>query len=131
MNIPSKALAWVCVVLLVLYPGSAMLVWGYVANDDHYGILAALFAANAGTALFVALIFSLAQSSNHTSRVLRPLVGAIGVICALTSAVFWMTDEVDNVWLRAGIISPVLVILIVLMWFIDTVKKEGPQHQGE
>ena len=130
MNIPSTALARVCVVLLVLYPVSAMLV-GYIAIDDPNGILAALFAANAGTALFVALIFGLPQSSNPTSRALSHRVGTIGVIYALLSAVFWMTDEVDNVWLRLVIISPIVVTLIVLALFVYKVNKEGAEHDGE
>ena len=131
MNITSKALTRVCVALLVLYPVSAILVWTYVDTDDYYGILAALFAANAGTALFVGLVFSLPQFSHHISRALRLTVGTIGVVCALTSALFWMADEVDNIWLRAGIISPVVIILIILMWFIDKVNKEGTEHESE
>ena len=131
MKITSTALAWVCVALLVLYPVSAILVWAYLASDDHYGIMAALLAANAGTALFVGLAFGLPQFRHHTSRVLRLIVGSIGVVCALMSAMYWMADEVDSVWLRAGIVSPVLVILLVLMWFIDTVNKGGTQHKGE
>lgn len=131
MKITSTALAWVCVAILVLYPVSAILVWAYVATDDYYGILAVLFAANAGTALVVGLAFSWPQFSHHTSRALRRTVGAIVAVCALMSALYWMAGEVDNVWLRAGIVSPVLVILLVLMWFIDTVNKEGPQHKGE
>ena len=131
MKITSTALAWVCVAILVLYPVSAILVWAYVATDDYYGILAVLFAANAGTAIVVRLAFSLPQFSHHTSRALRHTVDAIVAVCALMSALYWMADEVDNVWLRAGIVSPVLVILLVLMWFIDTVNKEGSQHKGE
>ena len=130
MKITSTALAWVCVALLVLYPLSAILVWAYLAPES-YGIMAALFAANAGTALFIGLTFRLPEFSGHTSRALRFLVVSIAVVCGLMSALFWMADEVDNVWLRAGIVSPVLVILLVLMWFIDTVNKAGTQHKGE
>ena len=130
MKITSTALAWVCVALLVLYPASAILVWGYLAPES-YGIMAALFAANAATALFIGLTFRLPAFSGHTSRTLRSFVVSIAVVCGLMSAVFWMADEVDNVWLRAGIVSPVLVILLVLMWFIDTVNKGVTQHKGE
>ena len=130
MKITSTALAWVCVALLVLYPVSAILVWAYLAPES-YGIMAALFAANAGTALFIGLTFRLPEFSGHTSRALRFSVVVIAVVCGLMSALFWMADEVDNVWLRAGIVSPVVVILLVLMWFIDTVNKGGTQHKGE
>ena len=130
MKITSTALAWVCVALLVLYPVSAILMWAYLAPES-YGIMAALFAANAGTALFIGLTFRLPEFSGHTSRALRFFVVCIAVVCGLMSALFWMADEVDNVWFRAGIVSPVLVILLVLMWFIDTVNKGGTQHKGE
>ena len=130
MKITSTALSWVCVALLVLYPVSAILVWAYLASES-YGIMAALFAANAGTAFFVGLTFRLPEFSGHTSRVLRFFVVFIAVVCGLISALFWMADEVDNVWLRAGIVSPVLVILLVLMWFIDTVNKGGSKHEDE
>ena len=131
MNITSKALARICVVLLVLYPVSALLVWTLVADDDHYGVLAALFAANAGTALFVGLAFSLPEYSSHTSRTLRLLVPLIGVVCAVISAMCWMWDEVDNVWLRVGIVSPIVFILLVLGWFTDKVNKEGAKHEED
>ena len=131
MNVTSKALAWACVVLLVLYPVSAFLVWAYVADDDYYGVLAALFAANAATALFVGLAFRLPEFRDHTSGAQRFFVGAIGVICAFGSGVYWMWDEVDNVWLRLGIISPIVVTLLVLGWFVDKVNEEGAKHEGE
>ena len=115
---------------LVLYPAAAMLV-GYLAIDDRNGILASLFAANAGTALLVALIFGLPQSNNQTSRALSFLFGFIGALCALLSAVHWMADEVDNVWLRIGIISPIVVTLIVLAWFVYKVNEEGAENNGE
>ena len=70
MKITSTALAWVCVALLVLYPVSAILVWAYLAPES-YGIMAALFAANAGTTLFIGLTFRLPEFSGHTSRALR------------------------------------------------------------
>lgn len=131
MKITSTKLAWVCVTLLILYPVSAMLVQSYIATGDYYGIMAALFAANAGTALVVGLAFGLPQFSHYTSRVLRLIVGTVGVFCALMSALYWMADEVDHIWLRTGIISPVLAILFVLMWFIDKVTKAETKHEGE
>ena len=130
MKITSTALAWACVALLTLYPISALLVWSYLAPKS-YGIMAALFAANAGTALLVGLVFRLPEFSHYTSRALRLSVVLIAVVCAVLSAVHWMADEVDNIWLRAGIISPVVVILLVLMWFVDRVNKEGTKREGE
>ena len=131
MNITSKTLASVCVALLVLYPISAIVVQAIATADDYYGVLAALFAVNAGTALLVGFTFGLPQFSDHTSRALRFFVGAIGVVCALMSGVYWMTDEIDNAWLSAGIISPIVVILFLLMRFIYKVNKERPENEGE
>ena len=125
MKITSKALAWVCVALLVLYPVLAILLWAYLASDNNYGIMAALLAANAGTAFLVRLAFGVPEFSDYTSGALRFFVLIIGVASGLVSAVYWMADEVGHIWLRAGIISPVLVILLVLMWFVDKVNKEG------
>ncbi len=130
MKITSTALAWVCVAILVLYPVSAILVAAYLAPDS-YGILAALLAANAGTALFAGLAFGWPEFSHCTSRALRFVVFIIGVVSGLLSALYWMADEVDHIWLRAGIISPVLIILLVLMSFVVKVNKEGTKHEGE
>ena len=131
MKISSKFLARVCVALLVLYPVAAFLVWAYPTRDDCYGILAALLAANAGTAVFVRLVFGLPEFSEYTSGALRLYVVIIGVGSGLASALSWMADEVDNIWLRLGIISPVLVIILLLMWFIDKVSNEGTSNEGE
>ena len=131
MKITSTALARVCVALLVLYPVSAILVQAYLAPDDNYGILAALLAANAGTAFFVRLAFGLPEFSDYTSGALRLFVFIIGVASGLVSAVYWMADEVEHLGLRAAFVAPVLVILLVLMWFIDKVNKEGTSNEGE
>ena len=82
MKITSTALAWVCVALLVLYPVSAILVWAYL-SPESYGIMAALFAANAGTALFIGFTFRLPEFRGHTSRALRFFVVFIAVVCGL------------------------------------------------
>ena len=75
MKISNKVLARVCVALLVLYPVSAILVWAaYPTRDDYYGILAALLAANAGTAFFVRLVFGAPEFSDYTSGALRRVV---------------------------------------------------------
>ena len=130
MKINSKALAKMCVALLVLYPVSAFLVWTYL-DSDKYGIMAVLFASNAGTAFFAGLVFGLPEFIRYTSKVLRLLLSFIGVASGLMSAIYWMWDEVEHIWLRVVIISPVLVILFVLMWFVDKVNKEGTKHEGE
>ena len=101
---------------------------GYLAPGDD-GIQAALFfAANAGTAFFVWLAFDFRELRGHTTRALRLTVLSIGVICGLLSAVHWMADEVDNIWLQLGIVSPIIVILVVLLWFVYKVSKEGTDH---
>ncbi len=131
MNITSKALAWACATLLALYLVSAVLVATYVGSDDYNGTMAALFAANAGTALLVSLVFGQPEFRGHTPRALRLVVLGIGAVSGFLSAMYWMFDEVDNIWLLVGAISPVVVILFVLTWFIDKVNKEGPEHEGE
>ena len=69
--------------------------------------MAPVFAANAGTALLVGLVFGLSEFSHYTSRVLKLSVVFIGVASGFMSATFWVADEMDHIWLRAGIISPV------------------------
>ena len=131
MKITTTALAWGCVALLVLYPASAILVGAYLTPNDNYGTLATLLAANAGTAFFVRFALGLPGFSGHTSRALRFSVTVIAVVCGLISAVQWMADEVEHLGLRAAFVTPVVVILLVLMWFIHKVNKEGTHHEGE
>lgn len=130
MRIPSMTPARLCVFLLVLYPVSAILVWSYLA-PERYGIMAALFAGNAATAVFVGLVFGLPDLAHYTSRALKLFVVLIGVGSGLASAVFWMAGEVDRVWLQPVFISPVVVILIVLMWFVAKAEKKGKKPEGE
>ena len=120
-----------CVVLLVLYPVSAILVLSFVGDGDNHGVIASLFAANAGTAFFVRLVFGLPEFSEHAPVALRRVLLIIGVASGLMSAVYWMLDEVDDGWLGAGIILPVLVILLVLTWFVDKVNKERTENERE
>ena len=135
MKITSAGLAWLCVALLVLYPVSAILVWAYTGPDDNHGILAALLAANAGTAFFVRLAFGLPEFSDYTSGALRFSLLAIGIGCGLVSALSWMMDEVEHLGLEdvfeALLVAPVLVILLVLVWFIDKVKEEKTSNRGQ
>ena len=93
-----------------MYPVSAILVSAYLTSDDNYGIMAALLAAKAGTALLVRLVLGLPGFSDYTSGALRLIVLIIAVASGLVSAVYWMADEVDHIWLHAGIISLVFVL---------------------
>ena len=93
LKITSTALARVCVTLLVLYPVLAFLVWIYLASYN-YGILAALFAANAGTAFVVFFVLSSPEFSNYTLGALIVLI--IAMISGLLSGVYWIWDEVDH-----------------------------------
>ena len=128
MKETSTAPAKVCMALLVINPFLSILVWASLAPDS-YGILAALLAANAGAALFAGLVFK--EFSRCTTSTLRLVVVATGVVSGLASAVFWMADEVDCSWLPVVFISPVVVILLVLIWFVRKAEEEGPKHEGE
>ena len=79
--------------------------------------------------------FFLPRDPGWTSDIERLIVLIIAAVSGVLSAVNWMADEVDHIWLRVVIISPVLVILLVLMWFVDRgqhkVNKEGTKHEGE
>ena len=130
MKITSKSLAWLCVALLTLYLISAILVSSYL-NADRDGILAALLAANAGTAILVRFTFGLPEFSGHTSREMRILVSLIAVASGLMSALNWMADEVEHLGLRAAFIAPILAVLFVLMWFVDKVNKERTEQEQE
>ena len=112
-----------------MYPVSAVLVSAYVTADSD-GILAAVLAANAGTALLVLLTFGLPEFRGHTSRGLRFLVSLVAVASGLMSALYWMADEVEHLGLRAALVAPVVVILLVLISFVDKVNKEGTKRQG-
>ena len=131
MNITSKALGRLCVALVLMYPVSAILVLLYTPTDDRHGALAALFAAAAGTALFVRLVFGLPELRGHTPGALKLVILGIGMAYGLMSAVYWILDAVDDNWLSAAIILPVAVILLVLMWFVDKVNKERTENEGE
>ena len=129
MKITSKRLAWVCVALLTIYPASAFLVHSYMTTS-YYSIMAALFAVNAGTALVVGLVFRLSRPYYSTSG-LQLAILIIVAFCAFVSALFWMLDVVDNIWLLIAILSPVFVIHLVMVWFVDNMKMEVKAKQGE
>ena len=130
MRISSNTLARLCVALLVLYPVSAILVWSYLAPES-YGIMAALFATNAGTAFFVGSILGLAKFNDPPSTMLRFFATFIAVVCGLISATFWMADEVYNIGLRVAIVSPVVLILLVLWGFTAKAAEQGKKPEGE
>ena len=77
MKIASVKEAWACVALLVLYPVLAFLIVGYF-DPDNYGVLAALFAANVGTAILVGITLELPELKGKTPIALRLIVLFIG-----------------------------------------------------
>ena len=123
MKITSVMLAKACVVLLALYMVSGMLIWALYPNC--YGLLAALFAASAGTALLVGVIFDFPELKGKTPIVLRFSVFVIAAVSGLMSAINWLADEVEHLWLRAVMVFPVVIILLVLRWFFEKVREEG------
>ena len=52
------------------------------------------------------------------------MVVFVGVGSGMFSAFYWMADEVQHIWLRTVILTPVFVILILLAWFAVKVDKE-------
>ena len=129
MKITSKTLAQTCVALLIIYPVSALLVWAYLTPNNNYGTLAALFALNAATAFFVEHAFRLPRLRKYAAKGLRNIVLLIGLASALIAAQYWMSDEVRNIWVRLGIMSPVLLILLVLLWFAHEAEKGKAQSE--
>ena len=55
---------------------------------------------------------------------LNLIVVLLGVGCGSLSTFYWIAYEVEHIWLRTGILSPVFLILIVLVWFTVKVDKE-------
>ena len=49
----------------------------------------------------------------------------IGAASGLLSAINWLADEVDHFWIRAALVSPVVIILFVLLRFFQKVREEG------
>ena len=127
MKITSTALARACRILLTLYPVSTLLCF-YLISDENYRIMAALFAANAAAASLAMLIFGWYESSDNVPGPSRLFTLVIAVGSGLTSAVFAIAAEVEQPWLRIGLIAPVVVILLVLIWFVNKVSKERAEH---
>ena len=130
MKTNSQTLAQICVALLIIYPVSALLVWASL-RPDGYGVLSALLAVNAGMAFIVHLAFNLPEYTNYTSDTLKRWLLIIASVSGFVSAVYWMVDAIDNTWLYAGIISPILAIAFVLVWFGHKVDKEKAQNGDE
>ena len=128
MKITSKALAGACLALLVLYPLSAVL-WFVLSSGDNYGIMAALLAVNAGVAFTAHLGFDLPEFSGHAPRQSRHITLFIAAISGCASGIFWMTDEVENIWHYMIIMAPVLVVLLLLAQFVDKVNKERAKQK--
>ena len=139
-KITSTALARVCGALLLPYIVLAALVRASQAPVSYgilaplapvsNGILAPLLAANAVAALCAGLVFNEPKFSHCTSKGLRLIVAFIGVVSGLLSALFWLEDAVDRSWVHVVLISPVLVFLLMLSWFVHKADK-GPKHEGE
>lgn len=130
MKISGSSLAWACVVIPYLYLALVILASFYL-DPGYYGILGIMLAANAGAVLFVVLVFDVRESEDYTSGVLKLVASAIGAASVLFSAVFLMADEVDHPGIRAALIAPVIVALLVLLWFINKSKKEKSSKINE
>ena len=124
VKITSVTLAWVCVVLLVLYMVLSLLIWTFFDSNNH-GVLAALFAAGAGTAILVGVTFELPELKGKTPMALRLSLLFIGAVSGVLSAINWLADEADHLWLRAVLVLPVVIILFVLLWFFQKVREES------
>ena len=48
----------------------------------------------------------------------------------MMSALNWLADEVDHLWLRAVMVLPVGIIPLVVVWFIQKVHEEGEEDVG-
>ena len=124
VKIKSVTLAWACVVLLVLYMILGLLIWT-LFNPNNDGVLAALFAAVAGTAIFVGITLEYPELKGKTPMKLRLSLLFIGAGSGLLSAINWLADEVSDIWLYAVLIAPAGIILFLLLWFLEKVRKEG------
>ena len=131
MKITSTTLAWVCLGLLALCPVFVILIWSYIDYKSNHGTVAAVLATNAGTALLVSLVFSFPEFKHQATRNLTYWVIFVGGASGLLSAVFWIMDEVGNLYLPAAFIAPFVVILLVLVWFTSKVSKEGTSDEGK
>ena len=128
--ITSRILARVCVTLLALNAVSAILV-AALLSPKHDGTLAAVFAVNAGTSMLVGLVFNLPNFVGQTSGTLKLAVVSIAAVCGWMSAMYWLSEEVVHLWLRVGVLSPVLITIIVLIWFVEKAFKEKTPHGDE
>lgn len=130
MKITTTALARACVGLLLLYPISVILVSAYL-ESENYGLQAALLAASAGASFLAALVFNLPEFISFTSRPLRLFIGLVAAGTGVLSALLWTADEVENIWIRPLVIAPILIALLLLMWFTDRCSKESAKHEDE
>ena len=124
MKIKSVTLAWACVVLLVLYMVLGLLIWTLFDPNNH-SVLSALFAAGAGTSILVGVTLEFPELRGKTPMTLRLSLLFIGAASGLLSAINWLADEVDHFWIRAALVSPVVIILFVLLWFFQKVREES------
>ena len=62
---------------------------------------------------------------------LRLFIGFVAIGTGALSAFFWAADEVVNIWIRPLVIAPILIALILLMWFTDKCNKEAAKQEDE
>lgn len=130
MTITNTALAQVCVGLLLLIVFTALLLWICIDYQSNHGTMAAVLAANAGTALLASHVFSFHEFRHHTTGGLRYLTVFVGAFSGLLSAVFWIMAEVHNLYLPAILVLPFVLVLSVVFVFAKRVKKEGTDSAG-
>ena len=130
MRISNRTLAKVCLGILILTPVAAILVWFFTDYQSNRGTIAAVLAANAGTALLVSLVFSFHEFKNHTTSELRYLTVFAGACSGILSAVFWIMEEVQNLYLPIVLVAPLVVTLIVLFMFTKRVSEKGTSSDG-
>ena len=125
-----KALAWGCVFIIVFDIGKVTWIHNYLDSDNH-GLSAALFAANAGAAFLVGLVFNLPAFSHFIPRGLNILTVFLAAASGLMSAFHWMADEVEDPWFRLIMLAPIIIIVAILMWLVVKCTKEETKHEDE
>lgn len=123
-------LAWGLVAILLLHMVLAIAVWYYL-DSDNSGLIAALFASNAGTAFLVGFVFHLPAFSHFIPRGSNIFPVFIGAASGFTSGVHWMADEVEDAWIRLIMLALIIIIVVILGWFIYKCNKERTKHGAE
>ena len=130
MKITTIGIAKGCVAILMLHIVLGIAVCSYF-DFGNYGLLAALFAANAGAAFFAGYIFNLPAFSRSTLRGVSYFTFSIAAVSGLMSAYSWMADEMEDAWLPIITLIPIIVLLFMLVWFVNKYTKEETKHEDE